>query len=585
MTDTTDNATMENLADDALNEFDMKYDGPEEDNSPRKSGATNLDNQTAGGKESEGKNVEVGDGKDDNATQEEDRWDDEAKSGENDEEGNDLEVDVGQKSEIDQATESGGGSGVLSNNLWGLSNVNDPYGAFKLQDKTPQELAEEAAQQQAMWVAYVEELSEAMTRRQNMVVRSTSSSEKHTSTDNSPTSQTSIKDNENLDGNVDQGPKAPITLFSLCEQFDNVTTILADKTDDGMDDVASDDVNNGWSEQLINVLCDLLPQFKDVLSETPLLVVPSQPSPLSYPEAQEAAPPITTDGTLPSSIVTTSGSLSPRCGILRVKVCAVISELVRLRVDKINKALVSNNLVKTCIDLMFKYDCNNILHNAVTSMSITILEGSDTALQKELLEKCDLLNRILKSFEDNEAEIAKDKSRRRPYMGQLTQIAQVLNEVAITGDRVFLQQHIKANAQWPDFVETTLTPLEELHSRQIGGAAPPRPVVMQDEMNQGDIWNSLAKILSSFKGDGDDNDGGEGGGLDLATLMAHFGALDQGDDDDEDDEDDEDDSNATPEQEPQSMSETNVYSTEDNERIAGSAEDGRDEGKASESHE
>ena len=103
----------------------------------------------------------------------------------------------------------------------------------------------------------------------------TSSSEKHTSTDNSPTSQTSIKDNENLDGNVDQEPKAPITLFSLCEQFDNVTTILADKTDDGMDDVASDDVNNGWSEELINVLCDLLPQFKDVLSETPLLVVPS----------------------------------------------------------------------------------------------------------------------------------------------------------------------------------------------------------------------------------------------------------------------------------------------------------------------
>ena len=92
MTENTDNATMEDLADDALNEFDMKYDGPEEDNSPRKSGATTLDNQTAGGKESEGKNVEVGDGKDDNATQEEDRWDDEAKSGENDEEGNDLET-------------------------------------------------------------------------------------------------------------------------------------------------------------------------------------------------------------------------------------------------------------------------------------------------------------------------------------------------------------------------------------------------------------------------------------------------------------------------------------------------------------
>ena len=577
MTDTTDNATMENLADDALNEFDMKYDGPEEDNSPRKSGATTSDNQTAGGKESEGKNVDVGDNEDENAMDAEERWDDEAKSGENNEDGNGLETDVGQKSEIDQATESADGSGVQSNNLWGLSNVNDPYGAFKLQDKTPQELAEEAAQQQAMWVAYVEELSEAIARRQNLVVRS------NNSTNNSPTSQTSIKDNDNLEGDVDQESKAPITLFSLCEQFDNVTTILADKTDDGMDDVASDDANNGWSEQLINVLCDLLPKFKDVLSETPLLVVPSQPSPLTYPEAQEAAPPISTDGTLPSSIVTTSGSLSPRCGILRVKVCAVISELVRLRVDKISKALVANNLIKTCIDLMFKYDCNNILHNAVTSMSITILEGSDTALQKELLEKCDLLNRMLKSFEDNEAEIAKDKSRRRPYMGQLTQIAQVLNEVAVTGDRTFLQQHIKANAQWPDFVETTLTPLEELHSRQIGGAAPPRPVVMQDEMNQGDIWNSLAKILSSFKGDSNDNDGGEGGGLDLAALMAHFGALDQGEDE-EDYEDDGDDSNATPEQEPQSMVEANVYNSEDSEENADSGADGRDEGKASELH-
>ena len=94
-------------------------------------------------------------------------------------------------------------------------------------------------------------------------------------------------------------------------------------------------------------------QFKDVLSETPLLVVPSQPSPLSYPEAQEAAPLITTDGTLPSSIVTTSGSLSPRCGILKSR--SVLSYPTCRRVDKINK-LWFNNLVKTCIDLMFKYD-------------------------------------------------------------------------------------------------------------------------------------------------------------------------------------------------------------------------------------
>ena len=51
-----------------------------------------------------------------------------------------------------------------------------------------------------------------------------------------------------------------------------------------------------------------------------------------------------------------------------------------------------------------------------------------------------------------------------------------------------------------------------------------------------------------------------------------------------DDEDDGDDSNATPEQEPQSMIEANVYNSEDSEENADSGADGRDEGKASESH-
>ena len=54
----------------------------------------------------------------------------------------------------------------------------------------------------------------------------------------------------------------------------------------------------------------------------------------------------------------------------------------------------------------------------MTGTAITILEGSNIPLQEELLVKSNLLNRILQAFEDNEAEVAKDKSRRRPYMGQ-----------------------------------------------------------------------------------------------------------------------------------------------------------------------
>ena len=163
---------MENLADDALNEFGMKYDGggQEEDgedvspnNSPNNSP---IKVNAEGSKEAEGK------------TKEEKEADDEGKFGEENDEDEDEEeeeLNVGQKSNnIDL---SGGNNNSGTNQLWGYPGFSDPYAAFKMQDKTPQELAEEAAQQQAMWVAYVEELSEALSRRQNIVVTSNSKSD------------------------------------------------------------------------------------------------------------------------------------------------------------------------------------------------------------------------------------------------------------------------------------------------------------------------------------------------------------------------------------------------------------------------
>ena len=88
-----------------------------------------------------------------------------------------------------------------------------------------------------------------------------------------------------------------------------------------------------FSERPFKVEID---ESKNVLAETPLLMIPSIPAKLTYPEAQDAAPAIKTPGTLASNIVTTAGDLRPRCGILRVKVCSIISELVRLRFEKID---------------------------------------------------------------------------------------------------------------------------------------------------------------------------------------------------------------------------------------------------------
>ena len=386
------------------------------------------------------------------------------------------------------------------------------YKGFTMQEKTQQELAEEAQQQEDMWVAYVEELSTSLTRRGNIVLMQ-------------PIAV------DHAGGKTTESE--PLTLFELCEQFENVQTILAEN-------VGTGNGGPGLSANLATVLISLLPQFKSVLLETPFLRVPGK-VPLHVSENSGAAAPIEIPGELPSDLVSTSGALKPRCGVLRVKIAAMIAELVRFRTEALDNVLIELGVLQILMDLFFTYDSNNMLHNAVTSSVITILEGSCVPLQRELLENCQLLNRIVKAFEDNEVERAKDKSRQRPYIGALTQISTVVNEVAVSGDRDFIAERVENNPEWKVFVETFLKPLQEIHARQIGGAAPPRANHMEEEHDQGDIWNNLAKILSSFRGNGgglEGNEGGDFGGLDLASLMAlgGFTGVDEDDDDDDDDE-------------------------------------------------
>ena len=147
MTDTSnDNAeNMENLADDALNEFGMKYDRNDEDISPNNSPVKNISEAT---KEMEGKNKDIDDSNNANILVDTAN-DDEGKFGDAFDEDNDEQekIDVGQKNNnIDVSSDNNNANNIGSNHLWGFSGMNDPYGAFKMQDKTPQELAEEAAQ-------------------------------------------------------------------------------------------------------------------------------------------------------------------------------------------------------------------------------------------------------------------------------------------------------------------------------------------------------------------------------------------------------------------------------------------------------
>ena len=126
---------MENLADDALNEFGMKYDRVDDDVSPNNSPVKSVSEAT---KEMEGKNNDANDRNNTNLLVDT-TYDDEGKFGDalNDENNNEDDdeqekIDVGQKSNnIDSSTDSNYANDTGGNPLWRFSGMNDPYGAFK----------------------------------------------------------------------------------------------------------------------------------------------------------------------------------------------------------------------------------------------------------------------------------------------------------------------------------------------------------------------------------------------------------------------------------------------------------------------
>ncbi len=254
-----------------------------------------------------------------------------------------------------------GGLDASGRGMWDLSGAaEEQFSGFKMQDRTAQEMEEEAAQQEQMWVAYVEELSGALNRRSNLVIMS----------DEGGSGAPEGKDGP--EGEGENGPEGkdtkPLTLFELCEQFDNVQTILAENVD-------VNEEQSGLSDELLTVLKRLLPKFKAVLKETPRQHLPGNPN-LVDGEASGAADPIEVVGSLPSNLESTCGELKPRCGILRVKVAGMLAELLRFRAEPLNQEFVELGFFPILIDLFFKYDCNNILHNSVVSCAIAALEGN-----------------------------------------------------------------------------------------------------------------------------------------------------------------------------------------------------------------
>ena len=190
-------------------------------------------------------------------------------------------------------------------------------------------------------------------------------------------------------------------------------------------------------------------------------------------------------------------SLKPRCGLMKVKVAKLLQMMVCCRYAAIDIAIVELGLLKRLWDLFFLHARNNTLHCAVAHTTIDILDGSSKVLKRHLLgvddDDCNLVGKIVASFERNQMELDEGRSR-LCYMGHISMCA---FELVRSTDSVVEEALENAGAIWETFQTETLDPLIKLDASTMG-APVPQPVV-PDAPDHQMLLENLTAILSSLR--------------------------------------------------------------------------------------
>eukprot|EP01041_Mallomonas_annulata_P003799 gene3799-7550_t len=179
-------------------------------------------------------------------------------------------------------------------------------------------------------------------------------------------------------------------------------------------------------------------------------------------------------------------------GLQLVKLVEAVLKMGRVDVDE---ALCEHGLIQMCVELMFQFELNSLLHFAVQRITVMALEGgpSRRSCHRVLIQDCSLLRRIIDTVVLADSNTPASKAAlancRRPVIGHLVQIAQVIvaalesesleksdQELASDGKITetssgketlssLIEQHANPPmAVWDDFVNDTLRRILEIQS-------------------------------------------------------------------------------------------------------------------------
>lgn len=121
----------------------------------------------------------------------------------------------------------------------------------------------------------------------------------------------------------------------------------------------------------------------------------------------------------------------PRLGHRCLQLVKLVESLIRISESSIDNILCETGVLKSVIELFFKFELNSLLHLSVQRIVLMILDSGETrrSVQNHILVECSLLTKTMDALTESSAANVDRKQlagSRRPILGHLIQISQAI---------------------------------------------------------------------------------------------------------------------------------------------------------------
>nr|XP_018913938.1 PREDICTED: serine/threonine-protein phosphatase 6 regulatory subunit 3-B [Bemisia tabaci]XP_018913939.1 PREDICTED: serine/threonine-protein phosphatase 6 regulatory subunit 3-B [Bemisia tabaci] len=171
----------------------------------------------------------------------------------------------------------------------------------------------------------------------------------------------------------------------------------------------------------------------------------------------------------------------PPLGNTRLRITSLLATLIVLNHQEFINELIAHNIFQTLLDLFCSYPWNNFYHTQFENCLMYALKpvnsrkSEDNSLIKYLFIDCEVIQFVLKLWDNNKASMSSENGRRQGYMGHLIEIATVINSTL--KENPFLESLLNEIdpdllIQWNHLVQDELNPTLELQKQCLSGVHP-----------------------------------------------------------------------------------------------------------------